>query len=118
MEFRGTYWDDLGLVHPVSPLNSVVSVGVDRSTELQVIPKSFLDNSIQAKGFCKLPLTPRRIRMYLERDVTQWIEIPIPFPGGLRPFNDFVDEVDANPLIRKWVIRGERQGWYPTLMKL
>jgi len=121
-DWRGTYQDDLGMAHKAVRLNTQWGAIDDRPlpllNELDFLPPEFLEAATQGRGACSLPLTPRRCRCYIAADRAIWLDIPIPWAGGLKPYRDFLESIATNPEIAGFSVLSEQIPWVPTLWRI
>ncbi len=117
--YTGGYRGDLGRDFLGVSLRTrfIAGDGVEvEPDESPLLPASFRGAVRDGPGPCKLPITPRRARLYLS-DILSF-ELPIPFQGGSSEYQQFLAELSQLPDVRAWDILPERVSPYYVNLEL
>ena len=117
--YHGDYQADLGRDFYAVTMRTrfVVGEGVEAVLDdLVFLPPSFLASVSLGSGPCSLPITPRRVLLYLS-DILQ-LQVPLPFRGGTPAYSQFLAEVAANSGVLAFDILPENSSPYHVVQQV
>lgn len=113
--FLVRYTSDIG---PVIPTNVNTQFVVNDQTvetpeESDLLPPTFVNHAQDIIINCSIAFTPRYIQFFYLPTIEHYFLLPNPFTNNQPEFNQMISEIEANPLILRYKIIGERMRSIP-----